>query len=106
MRRIAFIGLVALGLAGVAVWFDVADLRSSLGLADQQTASALEQSPRDARPVTVAALARIEPVSEIVDVAAAIADRVELLMVKEGEIVKKGQTLAFLDSYDERRAET
>ena len=105
MRRIAAIGLVALGLAGVAVWFDVADLRSSLGLADQQTASALEQSPRDARPVTVAALARIEPVSEIVDVAAAIADRVELLMVKEGEIVKKGQTLAFLDSYDERRAE-
>ena len=54
---------------------------------------------------TVAELARIEPVSRIVDVASAIADRLDVLMVQEGEIVEQGQTLAFLDSYDERRAE-
>ena len=105
MRRNAYIGLAVLGLVGAAVWFGIGGAGSSSGLTDQQTASADEKLSNEFRPTVVAALARIEPSSEIIDVATAVIDSVKLLNVKEGETVKKGQTLAFLDSFDERRAE-
>ena len=108
MRRNAYIGLAVLGLVGAAVWFGIGGAGSSSGLTDQQTASADEKLSNEFRPTVVAALARIEPSSEIIDVATAmreLIDSVKLLNVKEGETVKKGQTLAFLDSFDERRAE-
>ena len=105
MRRNAFIGLAVVGLVGAAVWFVIGGVGSSSGLTDQQTVSADEKLSSEYRPTAVAALARIEPSSEIIDVAAAIIDSVKLLNVKEGETVKEGQILAFLDSVDERRAE-
>ena len=105
MRRNALIGLAVLGLVVAVVWFGIGGTGSSSGLSDQQTASADENLSSQHQPAAVAALARIEPSSEIIDVAAAIIDSVKLLNVKEGETVKEGQTLAFLDSFDERRAE-
>ncbi|MBE9138615.1 efflux RND transporter periplasmic adaptor subunit [Nodosilinea sp. LEGE 07088] len=57
------------------------------------------------RQVKVVALGRVEPASQVIDVATAEAGRIERLMVKEGDQVDQGQVLAYLDTYDVRQAE-
>ena len=56
-------------------------------------------------PRVVAALGRLEPRTEIIDVGASMEERLARLMVSEGEFVRQGQELAYLESYDERVAE-
>ncbi len=55
--------------------------------------------------VKVVALGRIEPASRVIDVATAEAGRIDRLEVQKGDQVQAGQVLAYLDTYDVRRAE-
>lgn len=55
--------------------------------------------------VKVVALGRIEPASRVIDVATAEAGRIDRLEVGKGDEVQAGQVLAYLDTYDVRRAE-
>ncbi|MEP0926190.1 MULTISPECIES: efflux RND transporter periplasmic adaptor subunit [Cyanophyceae] len=55
--------------------------------------------------VKVVALGRIEPASRVIDVATAEAGRIDRLEVEKGDQVQAGQVLAYLDTYDVRKAE-
>lgn len=57
------------------------------------------------KQVQVAALGRLEPKGRVVDVAAPEAGRMGRILVKEGDQVQQGQVLAYLDTYDVRKAE-
>ncbi|TVQ10376.1 MAG: HlyD family efflux transporter periplasmic adaptor subunit [Leptolyngbya sp. DLM2.Bin27] len=57
------------------------------------------------RQVKVVALGRVEPASRVVNVAASEAGRIDRLEVQKGDRIEVGQILAYLDSYDVRRAE-
>lgn len=53
----------------------------------------------------VAALGRVEPDGEVITVGGPTGDRIGRLLVQEGQQVKAGQMLAYLESYQERLAE-
>jgi HlyD family secretion protein len=58
------------------------------------------------RPLAVAALGRIEPRSEIINIGAGFtADRLESLFVARGDLVTKGQVLGYLGGYAEQVAQ-
>jgi HlyD family secretion protein len=58
------------------------------------------------QPPAVAALGRIEPASEIINVHAGFSpDRLESLFVARGDLVKKGQVLGYLGSHAEQIAQ-
>ncbi|MGB3309495.1 MAG: efflux RND transporter periplasmic adaptor subunit [Nodosilinea sp.] len=57
------------------------------------------------RQIKVVALGRIEPVSQVIDVATAESGRIDRLEVQEGDRMEQGQILAYLDTYDVRQAE-
>jgi HlyD family secretion protein len=58
------------------------------------------------QPVAVAALGRIEPRSEIINLGAGMApDRLDSLFVKRGDVVKQGQVLGNLGGYAEQMAQ-
>lgn len=64
-------------------------------------------APTEAVPKAVAALGYLEPQGEVIEVSApafAEGTRVEQLLVKRGERVKKGQTVAILDNRDRLKA--
>jgi HlyD family secretion protein len=57
-------------------------------------------------PHTIAALGRIEPQSEIINLGGGSApDRLELLFVERGDLVKKGEVLGYLGGYAEQIAQ-
>ncbi|HEY7230442.1 MAG TPA: efflux RND transporter periplasmic adaptor subunit [Pseudolabrys sp.] len=57
-------------------------------------------------PASVAALGRIEPRSEIVNLGAGVSpDRLDSLTVARGDFVKKGQVLGYLGGYAEQMAQ-
>jgi HlyD family secretion protein len=51
------------------------------------------------------ALGRVEPAGDVIDIGAMVGDRLVSVKVKEGDIVKKGEPLAYLDSGELRRLE-
>ena len=53
----------------------------------------------------IGALGRIEPASEIIKVGSGIADRLESLLVKRGDLVKKHQIMGYLQSHAEQVAQ-
>jgi HlyD family secretion protein len=58
------------------------------------------------QPIAVAALGRIEPRSEIINLGAGMApDRLDSLFVTRGDLVKKGQVLGYLGGYAEQMAQ-
>lgn len=71
-----------------------------------QVASSAEESPV-ALPqrVEVAALGRLEPEGEVIRVGGPSTERLARLTVQQGDTVQTGQVLAYLDSYEERKAE-
>jgi HlyD family secretion protein len=71
----------------------------------QQLASTPVVPEIPVQPTTVVALGRIEPKGGIINVASLQGERVKQLLVAEGDIVKAGSVLAYLDAYDERLAE-
>ncbi|MDV3352539.1 efflux RND transporter periplasmic adaptor subunit [Leptothoe sp. LEGE 181152] len=78
----------------------------ALRSARQARQAALEEAAKPPpERVDVAALGRIEPKSEVIDVAAAETGVLAKLLVQEGVQVKSGQVLAELDMYEIRKAE-
>ena len=58
------------------------------------------------QPPAVAALGRIEPSSEIINIGAGLSpDRLESLFVARGDLVKKDQVLGYLGGYAEQIAQ-
>lgn len=73
----------------------------------QQSAqqAAIEEAAPAPRQVTVAALGRLEPAGEVISVSGPQGDRISELLVAEGDYVRQGDILAYLETYEERLAE-
>jgi len=57
-------------------------------------------------PTTIAALGRLQPRGDVIDIAGGLmGDRLGSLEVKEGDHVKKGDILGYLDSHSEAKAQ-
>lgn len=54
---------------------------------------------------SVTALGRVEPQGEVITIGGSVGERIAQLLVKDGQQVKAGDVLAYLDSYQERLAE-
>jgi HlyD family secretion protein len=98
--------LVTVGLASVFI-------TGAIGfyLLRQNNPAATEAQMSSEQPTklrTVMALGRLEPEGEMIAVAAATSpngsDKVAQLLVEEGSLVKAGQVIAILDSYDRLQA--
>jgi HlyD family secretion protein len=87
---------VMLGTASVTYQFD-----KQTGV---RTPGPAAPSPPPER-AAVGALGRIEPASEIVNVSAGISDRLERLLVRRGDLVKKAEVIGYLQSYAEQVAQ-
>ncbi|MEO0430298.1 MAG: efflux RND transporter periplasmic adaptor subunit [Cyanobacteria bacterium J06656_5] len=94
-----WIGMALLLLAGSASLLALRSVRQSRQAAIEEAAK-----PPPER-VDVAALGRIEPKSEVIDIAAAETGVLARMLVAEGSQVEAGQILAELDMYDVRKAE-
>lgn len=67
-----------------------------------KTKSSLSSSKKSR---AIAALGRIEPAGQVVQVSGPTGERILRLLVKEGQQLEKAETVAFLESYPERQAE-
>jgi HlyD family secretion protein len=90
-------GAIALGLLGVGV-------SRIMGSAPKETTAEATPAPAPQR-VEVAALGRLEPRGEVVRVGGPNGEILRRLDVKQGDNVRKGTVLGYLDSYEERLAE-
>jgi HlyD family secretion protein len=61
--------------------------------------------PAEGRPATVKALGRLEPAGGVLSIGVPVPDRLGEVLVREGDLVEKGQELARLDSHADRLAE-
>lgn len=61
--------------------------------------------PSSEKTRAIAALGRIEPAGQVIHVSGPTGERILRLLVKEGQQLEKGETIAFLESYPERQAE-
>ncbi len=68
-------------------------------------AVAAQPAAKGEESAAVGALGRIEPASEIIRLGSGVADRLESLMVKRGDLVKKGQVMGYLQGYAEQVAQ-
>lgn len=88
--------VLALGFGGVGV-FQAFQQQPNQGNGDSKPSSEKSQ--------TISALGRIEPAGQVLQVSGPTGERVLRLLVKEGQQLEKGETIAFLESYPERQAE-
>lgn len=94
-RAIILVIAAALATGAVAVYF----LRSR------------SPAPTTTPPVStpaiavVTALGRLEPQGEVINLGGPIGERIARLLVREGQQVKLGEVLAYLESYEEQLAE-
>ncbi|MEM9264224.1 MAG: efflux RND transporter periplasmic adaptor subunit [Cyanobacteria bacterium P01_F01_bin.13] len=99
-RKSSFwIGIALLLLAGGASLLALRSIRQSRQAALEEAAKPPPQR------VDVAALGRIEPKGEVIDIAAAETGVLARMLVQEGTQVEAGQILAELDMYEIRKAE-
>lgn len=91
-------GALALGLVG----FGVSQLIANQQRAQQAAIEA--QAPAPER-VEVAALGRLEPQGEVIRVGGPTGERLGRLQVQQGDQVKAGAVLAYLESYGEQLAQ-
>ena len=89
-------GAIALGLLGLGV---------SRLLPPKQDLSKLEASATPLQRIEVAALGRLEPRGEVIRVGGANTELLKRLDVKQGDTVRAGAILGYLDSYEERLAD-
>ena len=103
---IAVLGTTALAIAGVEAYARYRDYTDSL---QAPPAVAAPNPPIVAGPpqvLNVAALGRIEPESEIVNLAAGVSPgRLDVLLVKRGDPVHQDQVLGYLGGYPEQIAQ-
>jgi HlyD family secretion protein len=91
---------LALAALGASIWFV---LGRSNNTAPTATTPATNATSTKEQARAISALGRLEPQGEVIKVASPSAlgtSRIVKLMVKEGDIVKQGQVIAILDSYD------
>ncbi|MEA5594311.1 ABC exporter membrane fusion protein [Rivularia sp. UHCC 0363] len=96
-RRLMYV-LVAFALSGGAVFYTLVQLRSH---SQQQAASTTQ--PIEPAIIGVAALGRLEPQGEVIRLSAPTStgsNRVTQLLIKEGDRVRKDQTVAIMESHD------
>ncbi len=122
MRAVGWIGLgvLAAAVAGVALsrsdlhWAQILPWRDDvLAWVDRLPWQGPPVQAEQTQPVeasvprrrAVAALGRIEPHTEVIDLGASNPGLVDQLLVEEGQSVGKGEILGYLDSYKERVAE-
>lgn len=98
-------------------WIVVGGAAASIGLAvlgfsqvarmQQSQQPQVAANPTPSQPVNrdVTALGRIEPAGEVLDISGPNGDRIEQLLIQEGQLVNTGQALAYLEGYRERLAE-
>jgi HlyD family secretion protein len=99
LSRALFIGLVV--AAACIGWSQLHVLARLIGSApDQSTNSASE--PHEIR---IGALGRIEPCSEVLDIDASVGQRLLAVFVRDGQLVKKDDELAHLESHNVAVAE-
>lgn len=65
--------------------------------------SSIKTTPKKSRVIST--LGRIEPAGQVVQVSGPPGERILRLLVKEGQQLEKGEAIAFLESYPERKAE-
>jgi HlyD family secretion protein len=98
-RMIVVAGMGAIALMGLG----------SYGFIQAKTSEPSPAISPIARPIvakSVTALGRLEPKGEVVKIAASTSgSRVAQLLVKQGDVVKKGQVIAILDDRDRLQAE-
>jgi HlyD family secretion protein len=90
---------IALAVMGVSAWF----VFGRFGSTPTTTESASVSNSTKEPVREISALGRLEPQGEVVKVASPSAlgtSRIIKLLVKEGDVVKQGQVIAILDSYD------
>jgi HlyD family secretion protein len=92
-------GLLALILLGVGLSRLLNTNQGQSAQTASDTATPLPQR------VEVAALGRLEPRGEVVRVSGPSGERIARLLVKQGDLVQAGSILAYLESFEERRAE-
>ena len=88
---------LALAALGVSIWFVIGRFSRN------PTATPATNTSTKDQPKAISALGRLEPQGEVIKVASPSAlgtSRIVKLMVKEGDVVKQGQVIAILDSYD------
>src|SRR5436190_486247 len=83
------------GLLGGAMLFGLSACRAST------TPQAQAETPAR-RSVT--ALGRLEPRGRVADISVAGDERLSRILVKEGQLVKEGEILGYLESYESRLA--
>ncbi len=71
----------------------------------QRKAEEAAQTSAEPARLAVTALGRIEPQGEVVDISGPSGERIGRLLVEEGQQVKAGQPLVYLESYQERLAD-
>jgi HlyD family secretion protein len=89
------LSLVAMGFS---IWFV---LGRSTNNPSATTSTVID--PKETQSKAISALGRLEPQGEVIKVASPSAlgtSRIVKLMIKEGDLVKQGQVIAILDSYD------
>jgi HlyD family secretion protein len=89
---------IALGLIGLGI----SRLTVSKPVQIQHSSSSTTQLPQK---VEVVALGRLEPNGEMIRVGGPSEERIGRLEVAQGDIIKQGEVIAYLESYEERLAE-
>src|SRR5688572_14876520 len=84
------------GLLGGALFVCLAACRASSSAPQAQDEAASRGS--------VTALGRLEPRDRVIDISVAGDERLSRILVKEGQLVKAGEILAYLESYESRAA--
>jgi HlyD family secretion protein len=100
--------LLGLGLVGCAITLSLMVLGIiKLAIPTSEPRRSVETKPVATLPqrVEVVALGRLEPQGQVVRVGGPTGERIQRLTVKEGDRVKQGAVLGYLESYSERLAE-
>ena len=98
---------VSILTVGIGVLVSYAAMSGYFGGNREQSGPNEQSGPKEPKPqIAVAALGRIEPRSEIINIGAGFSpDRLEALFVARGDLVKKGEVLGYLGGYAEQIAQ-
>jgi len=92
-------------LMAMAVAMVVAGAAAGIYQFRREPAVAAQPAAEGEESTAVGALGRIEPASEIIKLGSGVADRLDSLTVKRGDLVKKDQIMGYLQSHAEQVAQ-